>query len=498
MKLNLWKNWGISKRLTFITIIPVALLFCSDVLHMYHSRHAEIWEDLAERGRIVATALAESSEYGIISGNLSDLERVTKALVQADNSIYEIDILKADRRIVLHVTSNMQRNAESRIFEAPIRKQLLSLNEFQEDGLPHVSGHETIRPATEAEIVGYVRVTMSSSDLVAKQTNRIYVQSAMSFLALLVSVLCALYLARRLHKPMAATIKALREIRGGNYAVHVDVSTGGEIGDLLSSINEMSVSLDESKQNLESKVLARTRDLEASRNEALKSDAEKRKLIQKVDSAVEDERKSIAIEIHDELNATLIGARLNSKRILDLTADAAPGSVGEEIRDMAQSTIKLTTELYASARKIVRRLRPEVLDMLGLQGAVEEMLHGYDTSHPNCRFEFNSTGDFSKLEGGLAIAAYRLVQEALSNVVKHAAASKVSVTLFMDEEENTLHIAITDNGVGFDPGATNPGIGIIGMRERAYAFDGQIEIMSQAGIGTAIEIRLPLTKDSVS
>jgi hypothetical protein len=90
-----------------------------------------------------------------------------------------------------------------------------------------------------------------------------------------------------------------------NYAVHVNVTTDGEIGDLQSSINEMSVSLDQAKQNLENKVLERTKDLEAFRNNALKADAEKRKLIRKTNSIVGDERESIALVIHDELNATL-------------------------------------------------------------------------------------------------------------------------------------------------------------------------------------------------
>lgn len=492
MKPNLWKNWSISARLIFITIIPVALLFCSDVLYTYLFRHAEVQEELAERGRIVASALAESSEYGVISGNLADLERIAKGLVQADNSIYEINIQKSDRSVVLHVASNVPQAKESQVFEAPVKRRLLAINEFEDEGLPHLSGQENIKQASGDELAGYVRVTMSPSVLVAKQTHRIYVQSAMSLLALFASVLCALYLARALHKPMATTIHALRKIRGGDYAVHVDVSAGGEIGELLSSINEMSVSLEESKRDLENKVLARTRDLEESRNAALKSNAEKRKLIQKVNSIVEDERKSIAIEIHDELNAVLIGARLNSRRILDLTANAEPGSANAEIRASAESILKVCADLYASARKIVRRLRPEVLDLLGLQGAVEEMLHSYDISHPDCKFEFQSRGDFSGIGGDRAIAGYRLIQESLSNVIKHARASRVCVSLFADDESNSLHITIADNGLGFDLEAASAGIGIIGMRERVCALNGQMKIVTAMGCGATIEIQLPL------
>lgn len=494
MKTRLWRDWGISARLVAMIIGPVAILFCSNVIYTYLSRNAEVLMDMAERGRVIATALADNSEYGVISGNLTELHRTIKGVVQADKTIYAVDVFSADKSTLLRVRSGLPASTNNRAFEAPVRRQLLPMNEFEEHGLPHVSGDEAIGRAPTASIVGYVRVTMSPADLVAKQTSRVYVQAAMTLLASIASILCALYLAHRLHQPLAITINALREIRRGHYDMRLDVDTGGELGDLLASINDMASSLKDATQNLENKVLDRTKDLEASRNAALKSDAEKRKLIQKVDSAVEDERKSIALEIHDELNAALLAARLHSQRIIDLTFDPSFSRCAAEIREKAESTIKITSGLYASARNVVRRLRPEVLDMLGLDGAVDEMLQHYDASHQNCRFAYNSSGDFGKLGGNLGIAAYRLIQEALSNVVKHAQASQVNVSIMVDEDENILHITITDNGVGFDANALNPGIGVIGMRERVYAFQGVIEFMTEPDIGTVIAIRLPLNE----
>jgi two-component system sensor histidine kinase UhpB len=80
----------------------------------------------------------------------------------------------------------------------------------------------------------------------------------------------------------------------------------------------------------------------------------------------------------------------------------------------------LTLGLYNSGRALVRRLRPEVLDMLGLDGAVEEMVRHYDSARSGCRFHLQAHGDFSHMEGSVAISAYRIVQEAMSNIVKHA------------------------------------------------------------------------------
>jgi two-component system sensor histidine kinase UhpB len=206
---------------------------------------------------------------------------------------------------------------------------------------------------------------------------------------------------------------------------------------------------------------------------------------------VEDERKSIAIEIHDELNASLIAARLESQSILQLADKAGEGAAIEQIKQKSQAITKLTLDLYASGRRLVRRLRPEVLDMLGLHGAVEEMMRHYD-SGSGCRFGFHSEGDFSQLENELAISAYRIIQEALSNVMKHAGATQAQVSLVLSNSDGMLHIEVSDDGAGFDTGTASAGIGIIGMRERVYALNGTIAFISDSENGTVVTITLPL------
>ncbi|MES2048483.1 MAG: ATP-binding protein, partial [Pseudomonadota bacterium] len=141
--------------------------------------------------------------------------------------------------------------------------------------------------------------------------------------------------------------------------------------------------------------------------------------------------------------------------------------------------------------------RPEVLDMLGLQGAIEEMLRYFNTEPSTCRFELKAAGDFSRLENELAISAYRIIQEALSNVVKHAGATQVDISIAIHQEENQLGIDINDNGRGFDTDALSSGIGITGMRERVYAFDGTFKLTSTAGSGTRLAITLPLMRKEV-
>jgi two-component system sensor histidine kinase UhpB len=105
-------------------------------------------------------------------------------------------------------------------------------------------------------------------------------------------------------------------------------------------------------------------------------------------------------------------------------------------------------------------------------------------------FEFHSEGDFSRISNELAISAYRIVQEALSNIMKHAHAGFARVSLALSAD--ALHIEVVDDGEGFDPALALDGIGIIGMRERVFAVGGSIHVQSRPGEGTLVAITLPL------
>ncbi|MES2048482.1 MAG: HAMP domain-containing protein, partial [Pseudomonadota bacterium] len=364
-----WSNWSIRTRLMLITIFPVIYLFSSVVVYSYHSRLSEAAEELAERGRIVATALAEGLEYNVLSANLSGLNRSVNAVVQTDRNIHSVDIFDARRVAIVHVGASATAQTDQHFFEVPIKRQMVWVNLVGPNvNVPNASANQEKASEKISETLGYVRVTMSPDHMLAKQTQRFQIELAMALLALIVSAVLGLLLSRSLTAPLRKSIAALSEIQAGDYATKVAVTTGGEIGQLQSSINDMSFSLYQSKQNLEDKILARTKDLLLSRNEALKSDAEKRKLIQKINSIVEDERKAIAIEIHDELNASLIAARLESQRILHLLSKVESkvenkleknevlDKTFDEIQQRAKSIIKLTLDLYANGRNLVRRL----------------------------------------------------------------------------------------------------------------------------------------------
>ncbi|NYE58966.1 two-component system sensor histidine kinase UhpB [Duganella sp. 1224] len=418
-----WRHWSVRARLMAITALPLAYLFSTFVWYAYQSRLAEVREEMAERGPLVAKVLADSSEFSLIAHRYDDLKLTINGLLRADPSIQRIDVLDAQRRDLVHAAARAVASGELRYYEAPILKRLTWVSVLGPDGKPY----QTDRPAASGMTVGtigHVRVTMSPSALLLKQTRRFYVELLVGSIGLLACVLLAWQLAKGLDASLQASMRALRE-----------------------------------------------------------ADDEKRRLIRKVNTAVEDERQSIALEIHDELNATLIAVRLEAQRIAAISPQG-------EARDKAQSIITLALGLYNSGRALVRRLRPEVLDMLGLDGAVEEMVRHYDAAQSGCRFDFEASGDFSRVEAGIAISAYRIVQEALSNIVKHARATHASLRLAVEQGE--LRMQVSDNGAGFDPAEASAGIGLVGMRERVYAVNGRVSIDTGLTAGTRINIAMPI------
>jgi two-component system sensor histidine kinase UhpB len=480
MKIKHWHSWGIRPRIVLVSMLPVIFLFFSVIFYSYNSRLTEVREELEDRGRIVSSSLASSSEYGVISGNLSELERMLTNLLDVDKSIYRVQIQDANRRILVEVVNKKLEQEKTKEFEAKIARKVIDIDTFGDGKEQHAA----------TSTVGYVKVVLSPSIMLAKKRDQILIGSLIATIALIASIIVGLYLALSLTKSLSVTIDKLRDIRAGNYDVDMKVSAGGELGELQATIVEMADTLKQSKENLESQVIARTKDLQEARDQALKAHAENRRLIQKVHSAVEEERENIAVEIHDHLNASLIVAKLAAQRIADLTAKIPESAETVQITLRAQSIVGITSDLYQLARGIIKRLRPEIIDTLGLRDAVEEMVRYYDELHPDCKFDFSAEGDFSGLQADLAISAYRLVQEALSNVVKHSQATHAWIELRV--RTNQLTLKISDNGKGFAQDATEPGIGLIGMRERVYSWNGKLEISSEVGAGTTVVASLPI------
>ena len=211
-----------------------------------------------------------------------------------------------------------------------------------------------------------------------------------------------------------------------------------------------------------------------------------RNLASRLQTIREEERTAVAREIHDELGQSLTVLKIQTALLLNKLK-----SNQSELREKIGSIIELIDQTVESVQKISAKLRPGILDELGLVPAIEWQSQEFQ----------NRTGiycDYTLQKGEVivskdkATAIFRMLQEALTNVARHAGAKKVSVILKQDN--STLTLEVTDNGHGITPGQRdNPNsLGLLGMKERALIFGGQVKIHGVSGKGTNVKVEIPL------
>ena len=232
---------------------------------------------------------------------------------------------------------------------------------------------------------------------------------------------------------------------------------------------------------------AENRDLAASLN--LQSN-QRGELLKQLITAQEDERKRVARELHDELGQYLSGLALRAQALERFISSDTPHAV-ERLREIQGLTSETTERMH----ELILDLRPSALDDLGLAAALRQC--GERLLAPsNIAFELHASSLSERLPQAIETALYRIFQEALTNVVRHARASQVQITLA--QYDGVFEGEIADDGHGFDPGNlpttdSRPRLGLLGIQERIAQCGGHLDIISEPGRGTRLHIRVPLT-----
>ena len=231
----------------------------------------------------------------------------------------------------------------------------------------------------------------------------------------------------------------------------------------------------------------RRRQLAEAQLEAALSD--NRRLSQQYVRLQEAERKSLARELHDELGQYLNVIKLDAVGIRDGHPTGAA-----VLHERAEAIVANCNHIHTALTALIRQLRPVGLDDLGLEAALEHCVDTWRPRLPDVKLDLVLTGEWGDLGEAVTLTVYRVVQEALNNIAKHAAAGQATLRLDRDRSGSTdlITITIADNGTGVDPGAQTRGLGLIGMRERLAALDGQLEITSAPGRGFELEARIPV------
>jgi signal transduction histidine kinase len=298
--------------------------------------------------------------------------------------------------------------------------------------------------------------------------------------AILVTVLVVnLAISHFVVRRLEGLASAITKLRYGQLPTPLPESQPDEIGQLASAFNAMAHQVE--TRDVENRALA----------ESLQRQSIQRgKLLKRLITAQEDERKRVARELHDTLGQPLAGLTLRAEAMERLIA-MDPDRALEQLEQIHALSALTAARMY----DLIFDLRPSALDDLGLTAALrahaERLLAGTGIA-----FELDDRGMTDRLHPEMETALYRAFQEALSNVVRHAGATRVRIALA--RRDGVFEGEIVDDGQGFDPqavhmdGKSPRGLGLLGMQERVAQCGGQLEIISRRGGGTRLRIHIPI------
>ena len=311
----------------------------------------------------------------------------------------------------------------------------------------------------------------------ADADRRLYVNLAILGVVALGAYLFAHRVSTELfRKKLDSVLRAARLLSAGELSARTGAEwTPDEVGELARTFDAMAWTLQERNRDLERTV------------------ASLRALTAKLETIREDERTHISREIHDELGQALTGIRMDMDRIDEQLARASmPADLALALRAKVSAARRLIDTASATARRVSRQLRPSVLDVLGFGAAVEWQLEEFRT-RTGIDAELVADEPVPDVPEPTSVALFRILQETLTNVMRHAAAT--AVTIRLSHEDQSVVLEIMDNGRGFDASvlpSPRQSLGLLGMRERAAAFGGTLTVTSAPGQGTTIHVSIPL------
>jgi len=341
------------------------------------------------------------------------------------------------------------------------------------DGSYDVSDVITVAGQPMGRVLMGFSLSLMEEAIRKSRTRGISIAAAEIILTVIVTVLIGLGLTRRLGILAAAA----QQVGKGDYSIRIPIEAADEVGRTASAFNQMVT-----------EVSNRTQQLEAAESQSRTLLAENRNLVHTSLHVQEEERKHLARELHDELGQCITAIQADAESIRDLS-----GNGDRRIETSASAILDVSSRIYEVVHAMMQRLRPGVLDDLGLVEALKEELSTWQDRHPEIETNLDATGNLDSLDERINITIYRIVQECLTNIARHAGATRVSISL--SGNIDSLVLSVSDNGRGLDQSTPSDGLGLVGMRERAEGLGGEFMLTSEQGAGVTIRIRIPLQSE---
>jgi signal transduction histidine kinase len=368
----------------------------------------------------------------------------------------------------------LDRNSEPviRLGETPT-EELPSLDQHPalvDDGNYDIAEAITVASQPMGRVLMGFSLGLMENAIRESRIRGISIAAAEIVLTVTVTILIGLGLTRRLGILSAAAV----QVGKGNYQVHIPVEAADEVGMTAAAFNRMVT-----------EVSSRSQQLKAAEEGARALLAENRKLIQKSLTVQEDERKHLARELHDELGQCITAIQADAESIRDLSRQG-----DERIEASSAAILEVSARIYAVVHSMMQSLRPGVLDDLGLVEALKDEVAAWQERNPDTEYTLVVSGNLADLGERTNITVYRIVQECLTNIAKHAHAAHAAIHIAAQGDH--LVLEINDDGLGIVVSNTGGGLGLVGIRERVEGLGGMIKLVSEPGSGTAFTITIPV------
>jgi len=293
-------------------------------------------------------------------------------------------------------------------------------------------------------------------------------------LGLVIANVLAYVLTQRALKPLGQVVEGLRRMGAGDYSTRLPPLPGAEARPIGEAFNRMA-------QVVQDSVEARRVAAEAEANLA-----QSRELTQIIQTRIEQERAAIARELHDEL-----GQQVTAIQSAGVSIAQRVRGQDASLEQAARLVVDTASQIYGAVHQIIARMRPLPLDQMGLAEALSDLLGDWRLQHPGIEFALDAQKVPPDPGDAVSTAAYRIVQEAVNNSLRHGAPSRVRIQVRADGVD--LSILVSDNGTGLPVDWRKPGhYGVLGMRERAVALGGSFELQKPEGGGLCVAARIPL------
>lgn len=485
------KNWpkleskrvdlNFREKLIFSVICVHVVLMTLFVADMQQRQRTFLLAAAAESALKQASLTAVAASFWVIADDAAGMDDLLRSSRQ-DTPVRYAFIMDTRGQILAHTNRDL---LGTFINDTEVLKVL------QQPKRPHVWRTDTnlIQVAApvmaEETFLGWVMLGMGTAPALG-QLRQIGLDGLMyTLVAIVVGALAAWVLANIALRQLALILRGVDRLQKNELTRPIPVVAQDEIGKVAQALNRAMQSLRQSDERLRREMEERAR-----------AQQRIRLLSRRLMDGSEDERKRIGHDLHDELGQSVTGFQFGLHSLRDLLPKEA-----HEARGLCGKLISYAEEMGDNVRRIAANFWPAALEHMGLIVAGRAFVRECATRHPHLDFIFKNNFPerhrTRRLSPRLELACYRIMQEALTNAIRHARATTVSVSITLHEKDIVLWVH--DDGRGFDAQAIFSqdheeltGIGLIGMYERAAALGGVCDVVSSPGAGCGVKARLPL------